>query len=131
MPRRGDVRSRVWFPIISATVALVTMLSGCGALDGSASGPGSGGSGTPGAVEKPKLKVGLLPVVDVAPLYQAVEKGYFKQEGLDVEPIVVASGPKAVESVISGEIDVAFTSYPGPEPGQGRGPLVNDPLEGN
>ncbi|WP_083753456.1 ABC transporter substrate-binding protein [Actinosynnema sp. ALI-1.44] len=121
MPRRGDIRSRVWIPIISATVALVTALSGCGALDGSSNNPSGGGSGTTGAIEKPKLKVGLLPVVDVAPLYQAVEKGYFKQEGLDVEPIVVASGPKAVESVISGEIDIAFTSYPGAFLAQSKG----------
>lgn len=121
MPRRGDVRSRVWFPIISAAVAMVTVLSGCGALDGSSSSSSTGGSGAPGSVEKPKVKVGLLPVVDVAPLYQAVEKGYFRQEGLDVEPVVVASGPKAVESVISGEIDIAFTSYPGAFVAQSKG----------
>nr|CTQ94617.1 ABC-type nitrate/sulfonate/bicarbonate transport systems periplasmic components-like protein [Kibdelosporangium sp. MJ126-NF4] len=108
-------------PIISATVALVTALSGCGALDGSSNNPSGGSSGAAGPIEKPKLKVGLLPVVDVAPLYQAVEKGYFKQEGLDVEPIVVNSGPKAVESVISGEIDIAFTSYPGAFVAQSKG----------
>ncbi|WP_051793427.1 ABC transporter substrate-binding protein [Kibdelosporangium aridum] len=121
MPRRGDTRSRVWIPIISIAVALLTALSGCSALNGSSNNPSGGGSGTAGPIEKPKLKVGLLPVVDVAPLYQAVEKGYFKEQGLEVEPIVLASGPKAVESVISGEIDIAFTSYPGAFVAQSKG----------
>jgi NitT/TauT family transport system substrate-binding protein len=121
MPRRGDIRSRVWIPIISATVALLAALSGCGALEGSSNNPGDGGSGSSGPIEKPNLKVGLLPVVDVAPLYQAVEKGYFKEQGLNVEPIALASGPKAVESVISGEIDIAFTSYPGAFVAQSKG----------
>lgn len=121
MPRRGDTRSRVWIPIISATVALLTVLSGCGALNGTSNTPSGGGSGTAGPIEKPKIKVGLLPVVDVAPLYQAVEKGYFKQQGLEVEPVVMASGPKAVESMISGEIDIAFTSYPGAFVAQSKG----------
>ncbi|MCE7009099.1 ABC transporter substrate-binding protein [Kibdelosporangium philippinense] len=121
MPRRGDIRSRVWIPIMATTVALLTAIGGCGALDGSSNNPSGGGSGTTGPIEKPKLRVGLLPVVDVAPLYQAVEKGYFREQGLDVEPVVVASGPKAVESVISGEIDIAFTSYPGAFVAQSKG----------
>ncbi|MFC5099891.1 ABC transporter substrate-binding protein [Kibdelosporangium philippinense] len=106
---------------MATTVALLTAIGGCGALDGSSNNPSGGGSGTNGPIEKPKLRVGLLPVVDVAPLYQAVEKGYFREQGLDVEPVVVASGPKAVESVISGEIDIAFTSYPGAFVAQSKG----------
>jgi NitT/TauT family transport system substrate-binding protein len=49
----------------------------------------------------------------VAPLYQAIDKGYFKEQGLEVEAVVMPSGPKAVEGVISGDLDVGFTSYPG------------------
>ncbi|MET0133626.1 MAG: ABC transporter substrate-binding protein, partial [Kibdelosporangium sp.] len=114
MPRRGDTgtvyRSRVRISIIATALAVLTAISGCSAIDGSDSGAGN----TPaGPVEKPKVKVGLLPVVDVAPLYRAIDAGYFKAEGLDVEAIAAASGPKAVEGVISGDLDIAFTSYPG------------------
>ncbi|MET0238173.1 MAG: ABC transporter substrate-binding protein [Kibdelosporangium sp.] len=120
MPRRGDTgqvyRSRVRIPIIAATMAVLTAVTGCSALSGDSGGSGSSpaaNAGTSGPIEKPKIKVGLLPVVDVAPLYQAIEKGYFKEQGLDVVPEVVASGPKAVEGMIGGDLDIAFTSYPG------------------
>src|SRR5438128_1838060 len=119
MPGRGDTdkvyRSRVRIPIIAATLALLTAASGCGVLGGSSDSGGS--SQKPGAAagapEKAKIKVGVLPVVDVAPLYQAIDKGYFKQEGLDVEAVPQASGPAAVQGIIGGDLDIAFTSYPG------------------
>jgi NitT/TauT family transport system substrate-binding protein len=122
MPGRGDTpsvsRSRARLPIIATALALLTTVSGCGLLGGSDSGGGTtgatSGSAQPGGpVEKTKVKVGILPVVDVAPLYQAIEKGYFKAEGLDVEAATVASGPAAVTGIISGELDIAFTTYPG------------------
>jgi NitT/TauT family transport system substrate-binding protein len=126
MPRRGGTakvyRSRVRIPIIAATMAFLTAITGCSALTGeSASSDSSGSQGAHGPLEKSKIKVGLLPVVDVAPLYQAINKGYFKQEGLDVEPIAAASGPKAVEDVIGGSLDIAFTSYPGAFVAQSKG----------
>jgi len=128
MPRRGDTgqvyRSRVRIPIVAATLALLTAASGCGMLGGSDSGGGStdkANNVSSGPVEKSSIKVGLLPVVDVAPLYQAIEKGYFKEQGLDVEPVVVQSGPKAVEGIIGGDLDIAFTSYPGAFAAQSKG----------
>lgn len=59
------------------------------------------------------IKVGVLPVVDVAPFYRALEAGYFAQEGLVVEAIPTKSGPEAIEQLSAGRLDVAFTSYPG------------------
>jgi NitT/TauT family transport system substrate-binding protein len=127
MPRRGDTgqvyRSRVRIPIIAATLALLTTAAGCGLLGGN-----SGNSSTDkpsgaaaGPVEKAHIRVGLLPVVDVAPLYQAIDKGYFKEQGLEVEPVVVQSGPKAVEGIIGGDLDIAFTTYPGAFAAQAKG----------
>jgi NitT/TauT family transport system substrate-binding protein len=127
MPRRGDTgpgyRSRVRFPIIVTALALMTAVSSCGLLDGQdgASADKPGGSAGSGQVEKPKIKVGLLPVVDVAPLYQAIDKGYFKEQGLEVEPVVVQSGPAAVEGIIGGTLDIAFTTYPGAFAAQAKG----------
>jgi NitT/TauT family transport system substrate-binding protein len=119
MPRRGDTgqvyRSRVRIPIIAATMALLTAVTGCSALSGDTgtTSPAPNNAAASGPIEKAKIKVGLLPVVDVAPLYQAIDKGYFKEQGLEVVPEVVASGPKAVEGMIGGDLDIAFTSYPG------------------
>ena len=41
--------------------------------------------GTPGALIHVKLPVGYIPNIQFAPLYVAVEKGYFKQAGIDIE----------------------------------------------
>jgi NitT/TauT family transport system substrate-binding protein len=45
------------------------------------------------------------------PLYLAIDSGYFKQEGLEVEPIVAASGADCVAKLASGEVQVAFSSW--------------------
>ena len=34
-----------------------------------------------------KVKVGVLPISNVAPLYLGMKKGFFKEEGLEVEPV--------------------------------------------
>jgi NitT/TauT family transport system substrate-binding protein len=119
MPGRGDTarvsRSRARPSVlIAAALALVLAVSGCGLLGGSDSSGSPSGSSRPGAaLEMAKIKVGVLPVVDVAPFYRAVENGYFKQQGLDVEVVAAASGPKAIEALIGGNVDIAVTSYPG------------------
>ncbi|WP_026422972.1 ABC transporter substrate-binding protein [Actinokineospora inagensis] len=111
----------VRLPIAALALTLFATLSGCGLLGGDDSGSPSGqnNSGT-GAVEKAKIKVGVLPVVDVAPFYRAIEQGYFKEQGLDVEPVVEASGAASINAVLSGDIDIAFSSYPAPLLAQSR-----------
>ena len=100
--------------LIAAAFALVLAVSGCSVMGGSDSSGSPSGSSQPGvALETPKIKVGVLPVVDVAPFYRAVENGYFKQQGLDVEVVAAASGPKAIEALIGGNVEIAVTSYPG------------------
>ncbi|WP_344863098.1 ABC transporter substrate-binding protein [Amycolatopsis ultiminotia] len=82
--------------------------SGCGLLGGSDdSGSTSGGSG----LEKPKIKVSIMPTIDVAPFHLAVQNGYFKQEGLEVETVDAASGDASLQKLLSGEVDVAYSSY--------------------
>ncbi|SMD14617.1 ABC transporter substrate-binding protein [Kibdelosporangium aridum] len=93
----------------AAILTLMTGLSGCGLLDGSSGDP----SPAPiGKMEKTKVKVGVFSIVDVAPLYLAIENGYFKAEGLDVEPITAAGGPDVVTKLVAGELDFGISSYP-------------------
>ncbi|QXJ22554.1 ABC transporter substrate-binding protein [Actinomadura graeca] len=58
--------------------------------------------------DKPlKLKVGALPVVGNVPLFLAQEKGFFREEGLDVEISTDVSNPaNAVPAVLSGDLDL-------------------------
>jgi len=51
-----------------------------------------------------KIRVGYVPVI--APIYIAYEKGYFKEQGLDVELIPFDSGAKMVAALGSGQLDV-------------------------
>ncbi|MEA5365303.1 ABC transporter substrate-binding protein [Amycolatopsis sp., V23-08] len=104
----GRVRTRRAALGLALTVAAATALTGCTALGSDSSNASSNGSG---GLEKTKIKVAILPTIDTAPLWLAQEGGYFKAEGLDVEAVMAASGQAAMGKVISGENDIAISSY--------------------
>jgi NitT/TauT family transport system substrate-binding protein len=56
------------------------------------------------------LKVGVIPIVDVAPLYLGIEKGFFKQEGLTIEPVPAQGGAAIVPTVVAGDNQVGFSN---------------------
>jgi NitT/TauT family transport system substrate-binding protein len=49
------------------------------------------------------IRVGVQPLVDVAPLYLGITKGFFKQEHLSVEPVMAQGGGAVTAAVISGD----------------------------
>src|SRR5665811_1573071 len=55
-----------------------------------------------------KLTVGVIPIVDTAPIWLGKEKGFFKDEGIDLELTKTTGGAAAVPGVINGEFDFAF-----------------------
>ena len=56
-----------------------------------------------------KVKIGeVTRSVFYAPQYVALEKGFFKEEGLDVELQTTAGGDKTMTALLSGAIDVAL-----------------------
>jgi NitT/TauT family transport system substrate-binding protein len=103
----GRVRTRRAVLGLALTVAAATALTGCSALGSDSSTPSSSGGG----LEKTKIKVAILPTVDTVPLWLAQEGGYFKAEGLEVEAVTAASGQAAMTKAISGEADIAISSY--------------------
>ncbi len=54
-----------------------------------------------------KLKVGYIPLTANLPLFVALEKGFFKQNGLDVEAIEATSPNHILTGIVSGKIDFA------------------------
>ncbi|GAA2337542.1 ABC transporter substrate-binding protein [Saccharopolyspora halophila] len=90
----------------TATAGALMGASGCGLLGGSES--ASSGNGQ---VEKPNIKVGALPISDLAPLHLAVREGMFKQEGLNVEIVTASDGSAALSSTIGGDYDITYSSY--------------------
>ncbi|MDB5873861.1 MAG: transporter substrate-binding protein [Ramlibacter sp.] len=53
----------------------------------------------------PKIRVGYWPIAAGLPFYAAVEKGYFKEAGLDVEAIKFAGAQQIMEAMLSGRCD--------------------------
>ena len=53
----------------------------------------------------PKLRIGFWPVAAGLPFFAAVDKGYFKEAGLDVEPIKFAGAQQVMEAMLSGRSD--------------------------
>ncbi|WP_328796053.1 ABC transporter substrate-binding protein [Halosaccharopolyspora lacisalsi] len=62
-------------------------------------------------LEKPEVRVGVLPIVGAAPLYLALEQGLFEQVGLSVRLSEIQSGEFAVPSLVRGELDITFSNY--------------------
>ncbi len=57
-----------------------------------------------------EIKVGVLSNVAVAPIYLGLEKGFFEDEGLDVELVVASSGSAIVPAVSSGDMQFGFSN---------------------
>jgi allophanate hydrolase len=53
----------------------------------------------------PKIRIGFWPVAAGLPFFAAIEKGYFKEAGLDVEPIKFAGAQQVMEAMLSGRSD--------------------------
>ena len=62
----------------------------------------------PDVIEIPKLKIGVMPAADSAPIFLAEEKGYFKELGLDAEIQVYTNAANRQSALQSGELDGAM-----------------------
>lgn len=52
-----------------------------------------------------KVRIGFWPVAAGLPFFAAVEKGYFKDAGLDVEPLKFAGAQQVMEAMLAGRSD--------------------------
>jgi NitT/TauT family transport system substrate-binding protein len=110
-PARRTPRGRLRTALTALGAAvLFTAVAGCSALGGSSTPPATDAA-APGGVEKPDLKVGVLPIVDVAAVQRAQSAGYFKAEGLNVELVTVQSGAVAIPQVLSGDLDMSWSNW--------------------
>jgi NitT/TauT family transport system substrate-binding protein len=94
--------------VAAALAAAVALLAaGGGDDDGGGSGGDAGGGD---AAEPVTLKVGVIPIADVAPLYVGMEQGFFEEEGLTIEPQLAEGGAAIVPSVLSGDYQIGFSN---------------------
>src|ERR671925_1891609 len=57
-----------------------------------------------------KGKLGYMKIVDNAAMFVAMEKGFFKAEGLELETVPMAGGAVIVQGVTSGDLQVGWTN---------------------
>ncbi|MGW4466438.1 ABC transporter substrate-binding protein [Micromonospora sp. NPDC004704] len=89
---------RLMVSAIAAT--LILGVAACGSTEDTGDDGGSAGPD--------RVKVGAIPIVDVAPLYLGKEKGFFRDQGIELEVVNTTGGAAAVPGVVSGEFDFAF-----------------------
>jgi len=83
-------------------LALAVGIAACGDDDGNGGGGGDSGPTT--------LKVGVIPIADVAPLYLGMEKGFFEDEQLTIKPQLAEGGAAITPAVVSGDFQIGFSN---------------------
>ncbi|MEV0171546.1 ABC transporter substrate-binding protein [Streptomyces sp. NPDC050803] len=80
-------------------------VTACGSSDDGSSSDGNASSGGTTTV-----KVGLIPIVDVAPLYLGQEKGFYEKQGLKLSLTTAQGGAAIVPAVVSGQYQFGFSN---------------------
>jgi NitT/TauT family transport system substrate-binding protein len=65
------------------------------------------GIGEPAAAQD-KVKVGVFPTASSLPYFAAIERGFFKEQGIEPETIRLIGGPPNVAAMISNQIEAAI-----------------------
>ncbi len=96
-------------PFLALLTAVPLVLTACGGGgDDTAESTGSGGGG--GAPETTQVTVGVIPIVDVAPIYLGDEQGFFEERGIELELVQAQGGAAIVPAVLSGEYQFGFSN---------------------
>jgi NitT/TauT family transport system substrate-binding protein len=106
----------------SLATAIILVLAACGGAPAETDGPfpsavtpdvqrtAPTSQGTPSTSASTTLDVGLIPIIDVAPFYLALNKGWFAAEGLTVEPQIAQTGAATAAAVVSGDQQIGFAA---------------------
>jgi NitT/TauT family transport system substrate-binding protein len=85
---------------VAGIVAVAAFAAACGDDDDDG---GEGGGAT-------TLRVGVIPIADVAPLYLGIDKGFFAEEDLTIEPQLAEGGAAITPAVVSGDFQIGFSN---------------------
>lgn len=92
--------------LVAAAAAGLLVLTSCGGgEDAPAEGETAAQDG--GLTE---VSIGVIPIVDVAPIYLGVQEGIFEDHGLDVDLTLAQGGAAIIPAVQSGDFDFGFSN---------------------
>src|SRR3954462_6613747 len=89
--------------LIAPALAVVALLV-------AACGGGGGGGGSSSSSGPTTLKVGVIPIADVAPLYNGIKQGFFRPENLNIKPQLAEGGATITAQTVSGDLQVGFSN---------------------
>ncbi|NEB01028.1 ABC transporter substrate-binding protein [Streptomyces sp. SID13726] len=90
---------------LATAVVAIAGAAGCGS-----SSDGTSGSSSSGGGKTTEVKVGIVPIVDVAPLYLGQRKGFFSSRGIDLKMVSAQGGAAIVPGVVSGQFQFGFSN---------------------
>ncbi|GAA0906432.1 ABC transporter substrate-binding protein [Virgisporangium aurantiacum] len=97
-PTHGSARRPRRFVLALAAVTAL-LISGCGGDDTPAASTGT-----------TQVTVGVIPIVDVAPIYLGIKQGFFSAEHLELKLETAQGGAAIVPSVLSGQYQFGFSN---------------------
>jgi NitT/TauT family transport system substrate-binding protein len=66
------------------------------------------GLSLPAKAEPEKLRVSIIPINDVTPLFAAIQNGYFAEEGLTIDTSPSAGGATGIPGLVAGSFDIVY-----------------------
>jgi NitT/TauT family transport system substrate-binding protein len=100
-PRSAGAVRRRHLPALLLAISATLLAGACGS--------DSSGEST-SAAGNTKIKVGVIPIVDVAPIYLGLKQGFFTAEGLDLTLETAQGGAAIVPGVVSGQYQFGFSN---------------------
>jgi NitT/TauT family transport system substrate-binding protein len=97
------MQRRMFGPVAAALI--VIGVAGCGS-----SGSGAGAAPSADGSDTTRVTIGVIPIVDVAPLYLGQKKGFFGKRGLDLDMVSAQGGAAIIPGVVSGQFQFGFSN---------------------
>src|SRR5687768_12175046 len=91
---------------ILVTAAVLLVSAACG----SSPPPNTPGAGAPSGGPPDKVNVGVIAIVDVAPIYLGKQKGFFSKRNIDLTLTTAQGGAAIVPAVVSGQYQFGFSN---------------------
>jgi NitT/TauT family transport system substrate-binding protein len=57
-----------------------------------------------------KLRVSTIPIIDTAPMQAAIAKGFYKEQGLEIDTTPTAGGAAGLPALAAGQVQIAFSN---------------------
>jgi NitT/TauT family transport system substrate-binding protein len=87
-----------------AAGSVLVAATACGSSDD------SGGSDAAASGGTTTVKVGVIPIIDVAPMYLGQKKGFYSERGIKLSLTSAQGGAAIVPGVVSGQFDFGFSN---------------------